>query len=114
MLRCDIWCDSRRKLRAATENQSSAPYNLGGPGRARIQPGSEPSNAQLCSEAHVGRFDDDLAWIAAVTSKSFTSAETSCSRATLVGALVQFDWMHDSSDALNGEVDGRGWGVACR
>lgn len=32
-------------------------------------------------------------------------------RNILVGALVQFDWMRDSSDALNGEVDGRGWMV---
>jgi hypothetical protein len=85
--------------------------NLGGPGRARIQPGIDPYGVQLWSEAHVGRFDDDLA--SADRSGDFEvlylGGDLLISRSILVGALVQFDWMHDSSDALNGEIDGRGW-----
>jgi hypothetical protein len=85
--------------------------NLGGPGRARIQPGIDPSGLELWSEAHVGRFDDDLA--SADRSGDFEvlyiGGDLLVSRSILVGALVQFDWMKDSSDALNGEIDGRGW-----
>ena len=79
--------------------------------RARSHPaGHRSTGLQLWSEAHVGRFDDDVA--SADRSGDFDVLYVggdSCLAHILVGALVQFDWMSDSSDALNGEVDGRGW-----
>jgi hypothetical protein len=94
--------------------QSTAlPSNLGGPGYSRadrVSP-SPFAGLELWSEAHVGRFDDDVAQ--ADRSGDFEvlylGGDLLVARNILVGALVQFDWMRDSSDALNGNIDGRGW-----
>ena len=60
---------------------------------------------------HASRFDDDISGgdRSGDFEVLYVGGDVLISRSILIGALVQFDWMHDSSDALNGKIDGRGW-----
>jgi hypothetical protein len=108
--RFGFWNSTDSSFNAAQDN-TQGQSNLGGPGRARLQPGIDPYGLQLWSEVHASRFNDDISGgdRRGDFEVLYVGGDLMISRSILIGALVQFDWMHDSSTTLNGDIDGRGW-----